>query len=267
METLLSSARSDLAQIELKAPVILSLTNYVAMDLTANALLALGASPIMAHAEEELSELVDLASAVVINLGTLDSDWQRRMVKAVKLAGERGKPVILDPVGAGATTFRTSFARDLIGSGNISVVRGNASEIAALTSDRERTRGVDAVLSTDNALVFAKKAVTDTPLVIALSGETDYIVGKSRVASIRNGSWMMTRVTAMGCTATSVVAAFCAVNPSPYYAALNAMAVMALAGERASDLAAGAGSFRVHFLDQLGKMESVAPEALKVSHL
>jgi len=143
--------------IRKQAPIVHNITNYVAMNNTANALLALGASPVMAHAEEEVEEMVNIAQALVINIGTLSKPWIYSMFKALSHARKKGIPVILDPVGAGATTYRTQTARELINSVPPTIIRGNASEIMALYDDKSKTKGVDSAASSDAAIDIAQK--------------------------------------------------------------------------------------------------------------
>lgn len=241
---------ADMVAIRAVAPLVHNVTNWVVMDLTANALLALGASPVMAHAVEEVEEMVALAGAVVLNMGTLDESWIASMAATLDAARKHGKPVVFDPVGAGATRLRTQTARRLVEAGGVSVIRGNASEIAALAGTAGRTKGVD---SLDESLEVADAAAGLLPLcdVVVISGEKDVVVARDRRCVLGNGCAMMTRVTGMGCTATVLVGAFLAVQPDPFLASAHAMAVMGIAGELARDISAGPGSLRMHFLDAL----------------
>lgn len=251
--------------LKARSPVVLNITNYVAMDLTANALLAIGASPIMAHASSELEEMVGIADAVVLNIGTLDGEWVRSMLAAAKFAAGKGKPVVLDPVGAGASKLRTEAAQAILDTGAVRVVRGNASEILALFGGVGGTRGVDSVADSSEAAAVGKMAADRTQAVITISGEIDYLFAPGRAALCRNGSVRMTQVTAMGCTASSLVGAFVAVNDDPFAGALTAMTVMGLAGEQAAVQSKGPGSFRVAFLDALGNFDSNAFSNARVS--
>lgn len=241
----------SIEEIRLKAPVVHNITNYVVMNNTANALLALGASPVMAHATEEVEEMVNIASALVVNIGTLSERWVYSMFKAMAQAGKKGIPVILDPVGAGATTFRTKTARDLIGSGRITIIRGNASEIMALYDDESRTKGVDSAAISDSAVVTARKLSEIHQCVVCISGAVDYIVEGNRVIMVKNGHPLMTRVTGLGCTASALCGAFTAVEKSARRATAQAMAVMGIAGEMAAEKAVGPGGLQMHFLDNL----------------
>ena len=237
-----------------KAPVVHNITNYVVMNNTANALLAIGASPVMAHAEEEMEEMVNIASALVINIGTLSERWIFSMFKAAAQARKKGIPIIIDPVGAGATTFRTKTARDLINGNSPSIIRGNASEIMALYDDKAKTKGVDSAASSDNAIDIAQKLSTTHNCVVCISGATDYVVEKDRIIKINNGHPMMTRVTGLGCTASALCGAFAAVEKSFIAATAEAMAVMGIAGEIAAEKAVGPGSLQMNFLDNLYRL-------------
>jgi len=240
--------------IRKRAPVIHNITNYVVMASTANALLAIGASPVMAHAEEEVEEMVAIAQALVINIGTLSKHWIASMFKAVCQAREKGIPVILDPVGAGATTYRTRTARELIKSGKPTIIRGNASEIMALTDDRAKTKGVDSAADSDAAIITAQKLAQTNKCVVCISGATDYIIDSEKILKIKNGHPLMTKVTGLGCTASALCGAFAAVEASPFAVTAKAMAVMGIAGEMAVEKSAGPGSLQMHFLDVLYRL-------------
>jgi hydroxyethylthiazole kinase len=245
---------ADVTAIRVKAPLVHNVTNWVVMDLTANALLALGASPVMAHAIDEVEEMTALAGAVVLNMGTLDKSWVASMMAALAAARKHDKPVVFDPVGAGATRLRTETARRVVNARGVSVVRGNASEIAALAGAAGRTKGVD---SLDKSLEVADVAEGLLPLcdVVVISGEKDVVVNRDRRSVLSNGCAMMTRVTGMGCTATALIGAFLAVQPDRFLAPAHAMAVMGIAGELARDISAGPGSLRMHFLDALHNLD------------
>ena len=243
--------KQDLEAIRSKSPLIHNITNYVAMNNSANALLALGASPVMAHAIEEMNDMVAIAGALVINIGTLDQAWVESMLAAGRAMRALQKPIILDPVGAGATPFRTATCHQLIEACQPTIIRGNGSEIMALTDSQVQSKGVDSSQSSDVALLSAKQLAKETGAVVVISGETDYITDGERVETIGNGSRMMTKVTAMGCTASALVGAFAAINPNAFEAALHAMAVMGVAGEHAAAQANGPGTLQTLFLDEL----------------
>lgn len=242
---------SAIRAIREKAPVVHNITNYVVMNSTANALLAIGASPVMAHAEEEMEEMVGIASALVINIGTLSPAWVKAMHRAAGAARKRRIPIILDPVGAGATSYRTRTARELIRAFPPEIIRGNASEIMALLEADAKTKGVDSTASSDAAVDIGRKLHAQCGAAVCISGETDYTIGRGGVFRGRNGHIMMTRVTGLGCTATALCGAFAAVTPDPAAAAAEATAVMGIAGEIAVTRAQGPGTLQVHFLDAL----------------
>ncbi len=251
MQITAAEVYKSLETIRQKAPVVHNITNYVVMNNTANALLALGASPVMAHAAEEVEEMVNIASALVINIGTLSESWVHSMFKAAGRAQKKGIPIIIDPVGAGATTFRTKTARDLIGGNTPTIIRGNASEIMALSDDKTRTKGVDSAAASDSAIVAAQNLSEIYKCVVCVSGATDYIVEGGQVIKVRNGHPLMTKVTGLGCTASALCGAFAAVEKSILAATAKAMAVMGIVGEMAAEKAAGPGSLQMHFLDNL----------------
>ncbi len=235
--------------IRAKSPLIHNITNYVVMNNTANALLAIGASPVMIHAEEEVEDMASMANALVINIGTLSPPWVRSMFRAFARAAAQGVPVIIDPVGAGATPYRTSTARELISAGQPTIIRGNASEILALTDDGLKTKGVDSTAASEEAIHAAQHISRERQCAVCISGEVDYVVAQDRVIKIANGHPMMTRVTGLGCTATAICGAFAAVEKDGLLAAAKAMAVMGIAGEIAVQKSAGPGSLQVNILD------------------
>lgn len=240
-----------LAAVRTKSPLVHNITNYVVMNNSANALLAIGASPVMAHWKDEMDEMTSIAGALVINIGTLDSQWIEAMKVAGVAASRRRIPVVLDPVGAGATSQRTSAALEIIDLCHPSVIRGNASEIMALVDASVKSKGVDSSASSADALTAAGALASQTGAVVVISGEIDYITNGQEVFSVEGGHSIMTSVTGMGCTATALVGAFASVESDPMVAATAAMAVMSLAGERAAGAARGNGSMQMHFLDEL----------------
>lgn len=241
----------DLEKIRNQAPLVHNITNFVVMNLTANALLSLGASPVMAHAVDEVEEMVGLASAVVINIGTLSQPWVEAMEKAIKAAEKGAKPVILDPVGAGATAYRTSTAKKLLASGPVAILRGNGSEIKSLVDTGSRTKGVDSLESPEAAVEAGRLLSSEFNCVVSISGPVDVVVKEDKTIRIANGHHFMPRVTGLGCTASAITGAFAAVNPNYLEAAAGAMAVMGICGELAAEAARGPASFEISFLDWL----------------
>ena len=245
----------DVQRIRAVSPLVHNITNYVVMNTTANALLAVGASPVMAHAVEEVEEMVALAGALVLNIGTLSGPWIEAMLRAGRAARRRGLPVVLDPVGSGATRFRTATTLRLLDEVGPTIVRGNASEIASLVSDAGGTKGVDSTRASDQTVDAARAVAQRWHCVVSLSGATDIIVGAGSEWRVRNGHPMMARVTGMGCTASALTGAFAAVNRDPLPAAAHAMALMGVAGEMAVERADGPGTLQLHFLDALARIE------------
>lgn len=241
----------NLDLIRSKSPLVHNITNFVVMNNTANALLAIGASPVMAHAANEVAEMVGIASSLVINIGTLSDEWVDSMIIAGMAAQQRGIPVVFDPVGVGATSYRTAVASRIINECHPTIIRGNASEIMCLANERSTTKGVDSTASSSNAIEAAKRLANDTHSVVAISGDVDYITDGTKVFSVSNGSPLMPKVTGMGCTASAIVGAFAAVNANALEAATNAMLTMGVAGEIAAAKSAGPASLQVNFIDEL----------------
>jgi hydroxyethylthiazole kinase len=246
-----STLWEELERIRAVSPLIHNITNYVVMNTTANALLAIGASPVMAHAIEEVEEMTALSKALVLNIGTLSASWVDSMVHAGQEARRRQIPIILDPVGCGATSFRTAVAQRLLHEAPPTIVRGNASEIRALVFAEQSTKGVDSTQTSEASLEAAQLLAHKSQCVVSVSGPTDLIVTESGLLRILNGHPMMPSVTGLGCTASAITGAFAAVGSSPSAAAAHAMAVMGIAGEMAGERCAAPGSFQTHFLDAL----------------
>jgi hydroxyethylthiazole kinase len=248
-------AAENLRQVREKRPLIHNITNFVVMNFTANALLACGASPVMAHAPEEVEEMVSLAGALVLNIGTLTLEWIETMVKAGRQANERNIPIVLDPVGSGATRLRTHSAKRLIDELNIQVVRGNASEVLSLADAGSLTKGVDAQHSVEEVAETAVLLSQKLGTTLAITGKEDLITDGKRVCRVMNGHELMGHVTGTGCTATAVMGAFLAVCADATEAATTSLAYYGLAGERAAGSANGPGSFQVALLDALYHMD------------
>jgi hydroxyethylthiazole kinase len=258
----------DIRKIRAESPLVHNITNYVVMNTTANALLAIGASPVMAHAIEEVEEMAGLAKALVLNIGTLSAPWIDAMLKAGMEANRRGIPIVLDPVGSGATRLRTQTTQRLLRELYPAILRGNASEIRSLVLDESRTKGVESVHGSEETLESARTLSRQCRCVVSLSGATDLIVSEESVIRVSNGHPMMLRVTGLGCTATALTAAFAAVNASAFQAAAHAMALMGIAGEIAGERSAGPGSFQVNFLDALSTVqESDVKQRLKMDKI
>jgi hydroxyethylthiazole kinase len=244
----------DLAAIRANNPVVLSITNYVVTNTTANALLAIGASPIMSHAAEEMAELLAFSGALVINLGTVAPEYLAAMDPAWAAANAAGVPVVLDPVGAGASTLRTATPLALLARNKAFIVRGNASEIMTLAGSGGATKGVDSTARSDDAAAFASSLARRLGCAVVVSGEVDIVCAGQDKARVLGGSALMPRVTGLGCTATALCGAFAAVNPDPFEAALGACVAMKVAGEMAAEKASGPGTLQLYFYDALFAM-------------
>lgn len=234
-----------------QSPLVHNITNYVVMNNTANALLAIGASPIMAHAKSEVRDMVAIAGSMVINIGTLDEYWSEAMLIAAETAHSLGKPWVLDPVGAGATTFRDEVLQQLL-QFRPTVIRGNASEIMALTrANQSTTKGVDSTAESDEAVSAGRSLLDQYDTVVCISGATDFVMGHPQSISIENGHPLMTKVTGLGCSASALIAAFIGVVENKTEATAAAMALLGISGELAEQQSDGPGSLQLKLIDKL----------------
>jgi len=240
-------------RVRQRRPMVHNLTNFVVMNPTANALLAAGASPVMAHAVEEAADMAALADAVVLNIGTLTPAWVDAMVLAGQAAGRKGIPLLLDPVGAGATRLRTDSARRLLAETPVGIIRANASEILALAGEAFATRGVDSRHGSEAALEAAQALAMRHNAVTAVTGAVDYVTDGRRILAIGNGHPLLCAVTGTGCMVSALAAAFAAVSPAGSLEGVAAaLAWFGCAAEIAAEKApAGPASFQVALLDTL----------------
>jgi len=252
---------ADCRRIREQNPLVVNITNNVVTNVTANALLALGASPAMTHHPADAAELAALARAVVCNMGTPGEENVAAMLAAADAARTAGAPVVFDPVAAGGTSRRREVAKRLLGSGPLAAIRGNASEILALAGENARSRGADSLHGSREAAEAAAGLASRLGCVVCVSGEVDVVTDGARTVELAGGHVMMTRVTGLGCTATALVGAFAAVNPDAFAATVHAMAVMAAAGGLAAAGAAGPGSLAVRFMDMLHTLGAADIEA------
>lgn len=246
----------DVLAVRARSPLVHNITNFVVAPYNANALLALGASPVMAHAHEEVEEMTRLADALVLNIGTLDPYWVIAMKKAMKAANQGGKRIVLDPVGAGATTYRTQTVNKLIRLGAPAIIRGNASEIMSVAGKTTSTKGVDSAASSDTAVQAACELAKQIRGTVCISGADDYVVDETgRLLSLSNGHEWMTRITGTGCSASAMVGAFSAIQPDSWRATAAAMAYLGVAGEVAAEeiitAGQGIGALQIRLLDML----------------
>jgi hydroxyethylthiazole kinase len=255
-----SVSRNLLAQLRRARPLVQVIANYVSMDITANALLAIGAAPAMIHAPEEAADFARVADALVVNIGTISKDFFAGMIEAATAAGAAKKPWVLDPVGVGATRYRNEAVAKLL-TLKPSIIRGNASEvlavarIAGLHDGGEAPKGVDSAHETEAAKDSAAALARTCGCVVAATGAVDLVTDGDRFARIANGHVLMTRVTATGCALSAVVGAFAALTPDFFAATAAALETYAIAGEIAAETSAGPGSFRVAFLDGLARID------------
>jgi len=247
---------ATLAAIRSGRPLVHQLTNYVVMNETANATLAVGALPVMAHAREEVEEMVGLASALVLNIGTLEPAWVESMLLAGRVASARGIPVVLDPVGAGATRYRTETAKRILDEVAVTVLRGNAGEIATLVGVEAEVRGVESIDAGGDAAELAATAGRTLGVVASVTGPVDQVSDGETTLAVANGHELLATVTGTGCMSTAITGCFLAAKPqAPLEAAAEALAAFGVAGEDAAIGARGPGSFHVNLYDALAALD------------
>ena len=259
-------------RIREQRPLIHVVTNFVVMNQTANALLALGAAPTMSWAQEDLEYMSGISDGLCVNMGTPTRERIGAMATLMELAEKSGKPLVLDPVGAGAGPHRTKIAKKLSALAPQKIIRGNASEICSLTDEHSSTRGVDTTMSPAEAKKIlvthgrtgeesrdqkcginskGMETFSDMASCLLISGKEDMILDKTRTLILKNGSDLMNAVTGTGCILSAITAAFYAVSPDPFKAAIAACATAGIAGEVAAEKASGPGTFLSHFMDVL----------------
>jgi hydroxyethylthiazole kinase len=226
------------------------------MNETANATLALGALPVMAHAQDEVEEMASIAGALVLNIGTLSPHWVDAMLLAGRVANERGIPVVLDPVGVGATTYRTETAKKILDELDVTVLRGNAGEIATLVGVDAEVRGVESIATGGDPADLARRAGRQLGVVASVTGVVDHVSDGETVISIANGHPLMATITGTGCMSSALTGCFLAVNRAePLNAAAEALVAFGAAGEDAAQGAKGPGSFHVALYDALAALD------------
>lgn len=253
----------SLEQVKKGNPLVHNITNIVVAGDLADGLLAIGASPIMASALEEVAEMAENADVLVMNIGTLDAELVRAMKRAGTAANEAGKPVVLDPVGVGATSFRREVVAELLETIRFTAIRGNASEMAVLAGVEWQGRGVDAGSGYADQIEIARQVAKKHKTIAVLSGASDVISDGKRFAKITNGSSLLPRITGSGCLLSAVCGAFIATLPidAAYVACLEACASYAVASEFAEESLSAKnlpGSFRPAFLDALANWSKEA---------
>ncbi|MGZ4396660.1 MAG: hydroxyethylthiazole kinase [Gaiellaceae bacterium] len=247
---------ATLRTIRERRPLVHQITNYVVMNETANATLALGALPVMAHAPEEVEEMVFFAGALVLNIGTLSQHWVEAMLFAGKAANARRIPVVLDPVGAGATRFRTETAARILNEVDVAVLRGNAGEVATLVGVRAEVRGVESIGAAGEPADLAREAGRSLELVASVTGPVDHVSDGETVIAVANGHPLLAAVTGTGCMSSALTGCFLAGRPeAPLEAAAEALVAFGVAGEDAAAVAKGPGSFHVALYDALAALD------------
>ena len=245
----------SLALLRERKPLIHNITNYVVMNGTANAILALGALPVMAHAREEVEEMVALAGALVLNIGTLSPEWVEAMLLAGRAANKAGVPVTLDPVGAGATRYRTETAKRILAEVRVAVLRGNAGEVATLVGVEAEVRGVESIDTGGDAAALARQAAQTLGLVASVTGPIDHVSDGERVVAIANGHPLLASITGTGCMSTALTGCFLAAKPAAALeAAVEALVALGVAGEDAAAGADGPGTFHARLYDALAAL-------------
>lgn len=255
MREIAEQIAKDLEEIRVRKPLLHHITNFVVMNETANITLCLGALPVMAHAQEEVEEMVQVAGALVLNIGTLTPYWIKSMLLAGKRANELGIPVILDPVGAGATSLRTDSAHQLLDELEINVIRGNAAEVSILAGFGGEIKGVESLGGQGDVKEIAKQLALDCECIVAITGKEDIVSDGKHLALVRNGDTMLTMITGTGCMATTAIGGFCAVNKDYFQATVGGLVAFGLAGEKAARVAKGKpGTFHVALYDSLAQL-------------
>jgi hydroxyethylthiazole kinase len=248
---------ASLERIRERTPLVHNITNFVVMNDTANVLLAVGASPVMAHAIDEVRDMVAHAGALVLNIGTLEDAWIESMLAAGAEANRRGVPVVLDPVGAGATPLRTGSVERILDKVRVALVRGNGGELSVIAGLAGQVRGVDSVAASAPEAA-ARTVAARTGGAAVASGAVDYAADATRAAQIRNGDPMLGRITGSGCMATALCGAFLAVEPDPFLAGVEAMIAFGIAGELAARISSGPGTFRANLIDAVANLDRAA---------
>lgn len=247
------------SKVKERNPLVHQITNNVTINDCANVTLAIGASPVMAASPEEVADMVNLAESLVINFGTIDEEMFTAMIRAGRAANERGIPVVFDPVGVGATRYRTEKASELVQQVDMAVICGNASEVYALIGGRAVTRGVDASKVDVSSVELATTASRQLNCVTVISGKQDVISNGVTAAQIANGDIWLTRVTGTGCMATALIGCFAGVTDDYFAAAIAGMSVMSVSGELARKQLqekAGIGTFKMKLMDHIFQMDA-----------
>jgi hydroxyethylthiazole kinase len=248
-KTINKQAAEIFARIKKTKPLLHHITNFVVMNDTANLTLHLGALPVMAHAKEEMEEMVAMAGTLILNPGTLNVEWVESMNIAGKKANSLDIPVVLDPVGAGATTYRTKTNMDFLQNLHIAVLRGNSGEIGALSGAGGKVKGVESIEGVQNPELVAPKMAKEYNNVVVITGKRDIIASDKDLYYVDNGHELLSTITGTGCMSTTMIGAFTAVEKDYALASAAALATFGFAAEIAAKKSNGPASFKVALLD------------------
>lgn len=245
--------------IKERKPLVHHITNFVTINDCANITLAIGGSPIMAYDESEVEEVVAMSSSLVLNIGTLSKDSVNSMILAGKKANELKVPVILDPVGVGATTLRSQAVNHILDNVKVSVLKGNMSEIKFLSGLEVSTRGVDSIASDEGCTEVAEKLASKLGCIVAITGKKDILSDGNKTFYINNGHEILSKVTGTGCMTSSLIASYCGVTSDYLIGAIGGVVSMGIAGEiafKSLKCSEGLGSFKVNLFDTIYNMTS-----------
>ncbi len=249
MKDIANQAKQDFKKLKESKPLIHHITNFVVMNETANITLAAGALPVMAHAKEEVEEMVTMARALVLNIGTLWPELIDNMILAGKKANELSIPVVLDPVGTGATKLRTQSAKDILEEVKIDIVRGNAAEISILAGLEAEIKGVESIKQSNEPEKIADDFAKISGSVACVTGENDFVSDGNETIKISNGHLALSSITGTGCMATTIAACFAAVQKNTLQAAAGGLIYFGIAGEKAASVSDKSGTFHTALYD------------------
>ncbi|WP_291999101.1 hydroxyethylthiazole kinase [Caldivirga sp.] len=239
----------DLNTLRTKRPLVHHFMNFVVMNDAANVTLAIGASPIMAHAKEEVEELASKANVLYINIGTLDEYWVESMIIAGKAASRNNVPILLDPVGAGATRYRTEVVKRILSEVEVSVVKGNGGEMLSLAGVTGGVKGVDSVANA--TMETAVRVAEEYGVTAVVTGPWDYVSDGGRRIIVKNGTPLLQYVTGSGCMVGSVIASFMGVNRDFVKASVEGLVAFEIAAEKAELKSKAPGTFKQYLIDEL----------------
>lgn len=239
-----------------KKPLVHHITNYVTVNDCANITICAGGSPVMTDAKKDVVDMVSISSAVVLNIGTLNPETVESMIIAGQEANDKGIPVVFDPVGVGATKYRTDVAQSIMNKVKISVIKGNSGEIGVLSNTGGKVRGVDSVTDLENSMDSVRKLFNETGAIIAMTGETDYVCDSKTIFKLNNGHEYLECVSGTGCMVASVIGCYVAANEVTAESVASAISVFSIAGEIAAVDTKGPGSFKPKIFDALYNLTS-----------